>query len=29
MKNRVLKRVAIRNNIIEKVCSVRFAWYPK
>lgn len=29
MKNRVLNTVARRNKIIEKVCSVRFAWYPK
>ncbi len=29
MKNRVLKAVATRKRIIEKVCSVRFAWYPK
>lgn len=29
MKKSVLNAVATRNNIIEKVCSVRFAWYPK
>lgn len=29
MKNKVLSRVANRNRVIENVCSVRFAWYPK